>query len=418
MTEQPRIAVIGLGYVGLPLAVALSRHFPTLGLDIDGGRIAELRRGHDRTGEFSPGDLADGDLVLEQDPVAARGRDIFIITVPTPVDARNRPDLRALKIASQNVASCLTPGALVVYESTVFPGCTEDICAPILERESGLVAGRDFHLGYSPERICPGDKSHGIHNITKVVAGQTPEITARLAKIYGVLNGGDIFAARDIRTAEASKVIENAQRDINIAFMNEIADIFGRMGLSTYDVLEAAGTKWNFQTFWPGLVGGHCIGVDPYYLAHAARRVGVTPEVILAGRRINNLMARSIAARVSARLPEAAKLLALGVTFKENVPDIRNSKAVDLIRELESLGHDVSVHDPHADPAEARSEYGIALMTPDFDQTYDAVIGAVRHREFIDLPLQKLLRPGGLVADIKAIWRARTLPDGFAYWTL
>jgi len=417
MSQGPRIAVIGLGYVGLPLAVALSRHFQTAGLDVNRTRLAELKEGHDRTGEISADRLQDAPLELAGDPADLPETDIFIVTVPTPVGADNEPDLGAVEKASLAVGAVLKPGNVVVYESTVYPGVTEDFCGPLLERASGLRAGEDFFLGYSPERINPGDVVHTVDKITKVVSGQTPEVAALLARVYGSINGGNVFIARDIRTAEASKVIENAQRDINIAFVNEISLIFGRMGLSVYDVLEAAGTKWNFLPFRPGLVGGHCIGVDPYYLAHAARRIGVEPEVILAGRRINDRMAHLVADSISARLAPASRILVLGIAFKENVPDIRNSKVADLVARLRAAGHQVDVFDPLADAAETAHEYGIELLSRP-GTGYDCLVGAVPHDAFAGLEPARLLRPGGLVADIKNMWKAADLPDGLKYWSL
>jgi UDP-N-acetyl-D-galactosamine dehydrogenase len=417
MFENPTVSVIGLGYVGLPLAVALAREFDVLGYDIDASRLEQLRAGHDRTGEMSPGELADSSLSYIADESFLDEAHIHIVTVPTPVGPDNRPDLRAVEGASRTVGRHIRMGSVVVYESTVYPGVTEDICGPILEAESGLIAGQDFFLGYSPERINPGDKVHTIDRITKVVAAQTPKVAQLLARLYGTINGNNIFIAKDIRTAEASKVIENAQRDINIAFVNEIAEIFGRMDLSVYDVLEAAGTKWNFLPFTPGLVGGHCIGVDPYYLAHAAQRLEIEPKVILSGREINDGMAARIASRLDGALERGAKILVLGLAFKENVPDIRNTKVVDLVRALEAAGHDVAVHDPVADAAEAEAEYGLTLTeTP--GEGYDCIVGAVGHAAFQSLSLRKLAKPGALIADIKAIWRSRGIPEGLRYWTL
>lgn len=417
MIDTPSIAVIGLGYVGLPLAVALSRHFDTAGLDIDAARIAELKEGFDRTGELTRGQLGDSRLTLSADPQDMAGHDIYIVTVPTPVDGDNEPDLTALRKASEAVGALIAKGAIVVYESTVYPGVTEDFCGPILEQVSGLTAGTDFHLGYSPERINPGDKVHTVDKITKVVSGQTDEVANLLARVYGAINSGNIFIARNIRTAEASKVIENAQRDINIAFVNEIAMIFGKMGISVFDVLEAAGTKWNFLNFTPGLVGGHCIGVDPYYLAHAANNIGVAPEVILAGRRINDNMSSLIAGRINDLMTGPSRVLVLGVTFKENVPDIRNSKVADLVNAIASHGHEVTVYDPQADAAETREEYGLELADAP-GSGYDCVVGAVPHSEFDALSLKELVSDGGLVADIKGIWRHRGLPENLRYWSL
>ena len=427
--SQPprRVCVVGLGYVGLPLAVALAKHFPVLGFDIDPVRIAELEAGRDRTGEVAAAALGASRAGLSHRPDDMAGSDLFIVTVPTPVDADNRPDLGPLEAACASIGRVLGPGAIVVVESTVYPGVTETVCGPILESESGLVSGRDFFLGYSPERVNPGDPEHAVERITKVVAGQTPEVARRLAALYGRVTSGGVFVARDIKTAEAAKVIENAQRDINIAFMNEVAVIFERLGLSIHDVLDAARTKWNFLGFTPGLVGGHCIGVDPFYLAHAAQAIGHDPQVILAGRRINDAMGGVLAGRIAAELEAAgrgnpARVLVLGLTFKENVPDLRNSKVVDIVRGLEARGHRVAVHDPRADRDEARALYGIELL-PDLDAAtgFDAVIGAVAHDAYRALDadrLSRLLVPGGLVADIKGLWREVTLPEGLRRWRL
>jgi UDP-N-acetyl-D-galactosamine dehydrogenase len=422
----PRIALVGLGYVGLPLAVALARSFPTIGYDIDSGRIAELRRGHDRTREIGAAALAASGLALSDDPAILDGADIFIVTAPTPVDAENKPDLTALCGAAETVGRHLKPGAIVVFESTVYPGVTEDIAGPILARVSGLASGSGFYLGYSPERINVGDPAHGLSGIPKVVAGQTPEVTAQLSRIYGTV-AASIFVARDIRTAEAAKVIENAQRDINIAFVNEVAMIFERMGLSVPDVLEAAGTKWNFHRYQPGLVGGHCIGIDPYYLAHAATEAGLDPRVILAGRHINDGMGAFFAERIWAAMgaegesPKTARVLVLGLTFKENVPDLRNSKVADLVHRLEQLGAQVAVHDPLGDAEEARAHYGIALARDLAGLSgMDAIVGAVAHdayRAMTEIEIARLVRPGGLVADIKGIWRGREL-GGVKRWQL
>ena len=334
MTVPPRIAVLGLGYVGLPLAVALARHYKVTGFDIDAGRVAEIAAGRDRTGEVPAKRLAKSTLAVSTEEGELAGCDVFIITVPTPVDESNAPDLGAVLAACDIAGRQLSTGAIVVLESTVYPGVTEEHCGPRLEAASGLRCGTDFFLGYSPERINPGDREHTVERITKVVAGQTPEVTARLVALYGAVNGGNVFTARDIKTAEAAKVIENAQRDINIAFINEITMIFQKLGLSAYDVLEAAGTKWNFLDFAPGLVGGHCIGVDPYYLAHRARQAGHEPEIVLAGRRINDGMADFIVERVAERVAAPGRVLVLGLTFKENVPDIRNSKVIDIVAGL------------------------------------------------------------------------------------
>ena len=417
------IAVIGLGYVGLPLAVALARHFPTVGIDIDAGRVAELRAGHDRTREIDPARLADSTLAFDTAIEAARGAGVIIVTVPTPVDQSNQPDLRPIMGATRGLASVLEAGAgtIVVYESTVYPGVTEDICGPEIERLSGLKRGRDFFLGYSPERINPGDREHTVDRIMKVVAGENPQITARLAALYGAITSGGTFSAASIKAAEAAKVIENAQRDINIAFINEITQIFAKLDLSIWDVLDAAGTKWNFLRFTPGLVGGHCIGVDPYYLSHRAQQLGHLPRIILAGRSTNDTMGMWIADRIHERSPKQARILVLGLTFKENIPDLRNSRVVDVVRRFEWLGHDVTLHDPLADPAEAEREYGLTLDPGALDATYDVVVAAVPHDAYRDLSagrIAALVRGDGLIADLKGLWRGQDLPEGVRRWSM
>lgn len=431
MATHPTIAVIGLGYVGLPLAVALSRHFPTVGFDIDETRVAQLRAGRDRTGEVDEAALRASHVLLTAIPAEMAAADIFIITVPTPVDRNNAPDLGAVLSACHIVAPLLKPGRIVVLESTVYPGVTEDVCGPTLERGSGLACGREFFLGYSPERANPGDREHTVERIAKVVAGQTPEVTDRLAHIYGTVTAGGIFRAASIKTAEAAKAIENTQRDINIAFINEVTMICARLGISVYDVLEAAATKWNFLNFRPGLVGGHCIGVDPYYLAQCALEAGLRPEVILAGRRINDRMGDFIADSIARALLKGkerqrdhkpVRVLVLGLTFKENVPDLRNSKVVDVIAGLRAWGCLVDVHDPLADPAEAKRHYDIAIEDRwELLSGYDCVVGAVPHRlyaEFTTADFHRLLTPGGLLADIKGMWRGRALPPGIERWEL
>ena len=423
MTNTPiSVNVIGLGYVGLPLAVALARQFATTGLDVVESRIAELREGNDRTGEIDSGRLAASSLRLTTDPGECPPASFYIVTVPTPIDALNRPDLAMVEAASRTVGAML-PAAVaaglapvVVYESTVYPGVTEDICGPILEEVSGLACGRDFFLGYSPERINPGDREHTIDKITKVVSGQTPEVLDRIADLYDAITSGGTFRAASIKAAEAAKVIENAQRDINIAFMNEIAQIFGEMDLSVWDVLAAARTKWNFLPFSPGLVGGHCIGVDPYYLAHRAKELGHDPQVILAGREVNDSMARWVAKRLHAtRGGTPGSALVLGMTFKEDVPDLRNSKVADLVTALGALGHSVIVHDPLANSAEARHEYGLELDAEALGGTYDLVLLAVPHREYLALGAKRLraaVAEGGTLADLKGALGAQ------ADWTL
>jgi UDP-N-acetyl-D-galactosamine dehydrogenase len=417
-----RIAIIGLGYVGLPLAVALARHGPTTGYDRDAGRIAELSRGRDRTGEVDALELAASPLALTADPQQLAGHEIFIITVPTPVDAQKVPDLAAVVAACRAVGPALRPGAIVVLESTVYPGATEEVVGPALAASSGLRPGVDFFLGYSPERANPGDRQHSLERITKVVAGQTPEVAERLAALYRKVTGDQVYLARDIRTAEAAKAIENAQRDINIAFVNEVAMICQRLGLSVHDVLDAARTKWNFLDFQPGLVGGHCIGVDPFYLAHKAKEVGHHPQIILAGRQVNDAMPAFLADCLAERLPQGAEILALGLTFKENVPDLRNSKAAELILTLADRGFALSVHDPLADPAEALARYGLPLLpaVPE-EAAFDAVLAAVPHRAYAALDgaaLARLLREDGLLADLKGLWRHQELPPNLRRWTL
>jgi UDP-N-acetyl-D-galactosamine dehydrogenase len=420
--NNTKIAVIGLGYVGLPLAVAVARHYPTTGFDISAERVAELRRGEDRTGEVERATLRASTLRLSADVADIRGAEVYIVTVPTPVDDDNKPDLRPVLKACGTVGKVMAKGAVVVFESTVYPGVTEDICGPALEQASGLTCGVDFFLGYSPERINPGDREHTVDRITKVVAGQTPEVSRLLGQVYGSVTTGGVFMAASIKVAEAAKVIENAQRDINIAFVNEITRIFQRLDISVYDVLDASATKWNFLNFKPGLVGGHCIGVDPFYLAQCAIDNGLSPDVILSGRRINDGMGPWIAEKVAEQLTDASRVLVLGLTFKENVPDLRNSKVVDVIRGLRDRGHTVDVHDPFADPAEASHEYGETLI-PSLDGLggYDCIVAAVPHAPYVAFnsdSFEVLLRPGGLVADIKGMWRGVDLPEGLRVWRL
>jgi UDP-N-acetyl-D-glucosamine/UDP-N-acetyl-D-galactosamine dehydrogenase len=423
MHSPKLIAVVGLGYVGLPLAVALARHFPVLGYDLDARRVEELGRAYDRTNEVEAAALNDTAARFSAAAGDLSAADLYVITVPTPVDERNLPDLGAVRAASAGIGRFLKAGDTVVLESTVYPGVTEDVCGPELERASGLVSGRDFFLGYSPERINPGDRQHTLERVTKVVAGQTPETAELLKRVYGAVTGGNIFVARDIRTAEAAKVIENAQRDINIAFINEIAQIFNKMGLSVHDVLDAARTKWNFLPFVPGLVGGHCIGVDPYYLAYKAQQFGHNPEVILAGRRTNDGMGDYIAGQVDGALGKpSSSVLVLGLTFKENIPDLRNSKVVDIVAGLKARGHAVTVHDAFADAEEAKAEYGIALAG-DLAKLagFDALLGAVMHAPYAAFgaaDFARLVRPGGLVADVKGMWRNTVLPDGLRRWSI
>jgi UDP-N-acetyl-D-galactosamine dehydrogenase len=421
-SRSEQIVVVGLGYVGLPLAVALARSFSVTGLDIDERRVEELKLGIDRTREVESEKLAASPLRLTSRSADAAGADIYIVTVPTPVDGDNSPDLRPVISATRSVATLLDPARkpIIVYESTVYPGVTEDICGPLIEEVSGLQRGRDFFLGYSPERINPGDREHTVDRIVKVVAGENEAVTERLSAMYGAVTSAGVFRAASIKAAEAAKVIENAQRDINIAFMNEITKIFSKLDISIWDVLAAAGTKWNFLPFQPGLVGGHCIGVDPYYLSFRAQQLGLDPHVILAGRSTNDGMGAWVADGVHGRLGRAGKALVMGLAFKENVPDLRNSRVIDVIRRLQELGHEVTVHDPLADTAEARHEYGIDLAADAFDRRYDLVLVAVPHSAYAELDdstLAGLVAEGGLLADLKQLYGGRALP-GVERWTL
>lgn len=427
MAHSRKIAVIGLGYVGLPVAVSFARAgAPVLGFDIDARRVAELRDGHDRTREVVAEDLKLPALRLETDPAALAQSDFFIITVPTPIDSANRPDLRALVEASETVGKAMRKGAIVVYESTVYPGCVEEDCVPVLERASGLHSGKDFTVGYSPERINPGDHKHRFETITKVVSGQDAATLDIVAAVYGSVVSAGIHRAPSIRVAEAAKVIENTQRDLNIAFMNELSAICHKLGIDTGDVLAAAATKWNFQKFYPGLVGGHCIGVDPYYLTHRAEKAGYHPEIILAGRRINDTVGQRVAQAcirgLFKRQRTNAVVTVLGITFKENVPDTRNSKVVDIVRELQAVGVTVQVHDPLALPEEARHEYGIVLMPFDRLAKADAVVLAVSHDDYVrgGWPMiAGLLRSGdGLVLDVKSALDRAARPAAIELWRL
>jgi UDP-N-acetyl-D-galactosamine dehydrogenase len=420
--SSEHIVVVGLGYVGLPLAVALAKSARVTGLDIDPQRIADLRAGIDKTREIDGATLRASSLTVTSDRDECAGADVYIVTVPTPVDSEKQPNLRPVIGATETVARLLDPARtpVIVYESTVYPGVTDDICGPLIERISGLRRGQDFFLGYSPERINPGDREHTVDRIIKVVAGENPEITERLASLYGKATSAGVFKARSIKAAEAAKVIENAQRDINIAFMNEITQIFARMDISIWDVLDAAGTKWNFLPFQPGLVGGHCIGVDPYYLSFRAQELGQQPEVILAGRAINDGMGAWVAQHLHAKRPKAGSALIMGLTFKENVPDLRNSKVVDIIWQLAELGHEITIHDPLASSDEAKHEYGIELTADALDGRYDLVVVAVPHDEYRTLDdgrLESLVAEGGLLADLKNIYAGRALA-GIDRWTL
>ena len=418
-----RIIVVGLGYVGLPLAVALARKFEVVGFDIDPNRIGELRENFDRTREIDEANIASSTIKLTSTPDECAGADVYIVTVPTPVDKQNRPDLSAVMAATRIVAQAIDSERrpTIVYESTVYPGVTENLCGPEIERISGLKRGRDFRLGYSPERINPGDRTHTVDKITKVIAGEDEEVVEQLAGIYRAITSAGVFRAASIKAAEAAKAIENAQRDVNIAFMNEVTQIFSQIGVSVWDVLAAARTKWNFLPFEPGLVGGHCIGVDPYYLSDLAQQLGHDPQVILAGRGTNDGMGQWIADTLHDRRgAKAGTALVLGVTFKEDVPDLRNSRSFDVVRRLQWLGHSVDVADPLADAAELRAEQGLELTEID-GRRYDLVVGAVPHRAYRQLSdeqLSGLLNPGGTLADIKGIWRERKLDRAIDRWSL
>ena len=408
-----RIAVIGLGYVGLPLAVEFGRKFDTLGFDIRPARIEELRAGRDTTLEVTPEELAAAaHLRCTADREALRDRNVYIVTVPTPIDAAKRPDLAPLIAASETVGSVLAPGDVVIYESTVYPGCTEEACVPILERASGLQFNRDFFCGYSPERINPGDREHRVSTIRKVTSGSTPETADFVDALYASIVTAGTHRASSIRVAEAAKVIENTQRDVNIALVNELAILFNRLGIDTLEVLEAAGTKWNFLPFRPGLVGGHCIGVDPYYLTHKAQEVGHHPEVILAGRRINDAMGRYVAGQVVRHMaekaisPVGARVLVLGLAFKENCPDVRNTRVIDIVAELRHYRAQVDVYDPWVDPDETEHEYGLRPIDEPQPGAYDAIVLAVGHRQFTGLGaagIRRWGRPLHLLFDVKSV---------------
>jgi UDP-N-acetyl-D-glucosamine/UDP-N-acetyl-D-galactosamine dehydrogenase len=402
-----KIGIIGLGYVGLPLAIEFGKVIEVVGFDINHERIKELKNGYDRTKEVEPEELKKSvKLSYSHQVDDLKSVNYFIVTVPTPVDDSKKPDLRPLESASKMVGSVLKKGDIVIYESTVFPGCTEEVCVPILEKMSGLKFNSDFFAGYSPERINPGDKQHRLTTIKKVTSGSTPETAEKVDSLYKMIIKAGTHRASTLRVAEAAKVIENSQRDINIAFVNELALIFQRMNIDTSEVLEAAGTKWNFLPFKPGLVGGHCIGVDPYYLTHKAESLGYHPEVILAGRRINDNMGVHIANSViklmaQSNLPiNKSKVLVLGITFKENCPDIRNSKVVDVIHELESFGTEVDVYDPQADAEEVKHEYGLKTINA-LSKTYDAIVLSVGHREFLNLDWASIKHEKTVVYDVK-----------------
>jgi UDP-N-acetyl-D-galactosamine dehydrogenase len=411
---QPTLAVIGLGYVGLPLAVEFGKKFRTLGFDLSAEKVEAYARHVDPTGEVSPEELrAAAHLQCSTDPSVIREADFIVVAVPTPVDAARQPDFTPLIKSSETVGRHLKRGATVVFESTVYPGATEEVCIPIIEKHSGLQWKRDFYVGYSPERINPGDKERTVTKIVKVVSGDTPQTLERVAQVYASIITAGVYPASSIKVAEAAKVIENTQRDLNIALMNELSVIFRRIGIDTLDVLKAAGTKWNFLPFRPGLVGGHCIGVDPYYLTHKAEMLGYTPQVILAGRRINDSMGKYVAEQTVKQMiandlaVKGATVIVLGMTFKENCPDIRNSKVIDVVHELQSFGVQVRVHDPIADSAECAHEYGVALTPWDELPRASAIVAAVAHREYLAMGVPALLQklaPGGVFADVKSAY--------------
>lgn len=428
VNKRRTVSVVGLGYVGLPVAVAFGKVQETIGFDINSIRIKELKEWRDRTGEVSPAELKSANILFTDKIEELKLADFHIVAVPTPVDNANQPDLTCMLNASKTVGKALKKGDIVVYESTVYPGVTEEECVPILERISGLNCGGDFKVGYSPERINPGDKEHTFTKTKKIVSGQDAETLEVVASVYEMVVTAGVHRASSIKVAEAAKVIENTQRDLNIALMNELSLIFDRMGIDTNDVLEAAGTKWNFLKFKPGLVGGHCIGVDPYYLTHKAEKIGYIPQVILAGRRINDSMGKFIAQRTVKEMIRAghnicnSTVTVLGLTFKEDCPDLRNSKIVDIIRELHDYGINVQVHDPLADPVEAKHEYGISLVEMEKLKSANAVIAAVAHRSYRDMSMDTLNRLMGknpVFIDVKCIFNAETLrKNGVRLWRL
>ena len=418
--NKDKIAIIGLGYVGLPLARLFATKYSVVGFDINETRISELQQGKDVTLEIEDDvlkavikDSADSNdgLYCSSNIEDIKDCNYYVVTVPTPIDKNNRPDLTPLYKSSETVGKVLKKGDIVIYESTVYPGVTEDECIPVLEKISGLKFNTDFYAGYSPERINPGDKEHTVEKILKVTAGSTPEIGVKVNDLYASVITAGTHLAPTIKVAEAAKVIENSQRDINIAFVNELAKIFNLMDIDTHSVLEAAGTKWNFLPFKPGLVGGHCIGVDPYYLAQKAQEVGYHPEIILAGRRVNDGMGQYVASEIIKLMVERdiriknAKILALGITFKENCPDVRNTKAVDVINQLDSYGTDISLYDPWANPEEVKHEYNLETTQQLPEGKFDAIVLTVAHKEFLDLNLEELLNPNGIIYDVKGIMK-------------
>jgi len=425
-----KIAVVGLGYVGLPLAMEFGKKFPTVGLDLSVEKVAAYRNFIDPTGEVSTEDLrAATQLSCHTDPSVLSDADFIIVAVPTPVDEAHQPDFTPLIKSSESVGKYIKRGAIVVYESTVYPGATEEVCIPLIEKHSGLKWKQDFFVGYSPERINPGDKERTVTKIVKVVSGDTPETLKTVSEVYASVITAGVYEASSIKVAEASKVIENTQRDLNIALMNELSIIFNKIGIDTLEVLKASGTKWNFLPFRPGLVGGHCIGVDPYYLTHKADMLGYHPQVILAGRRINDGMAAYVAQQAVKKIIQAggavkgSKVIVLGLTFKENCPDLRNSKVADLVRELKEFGCDVIVHDPLAESKEAEHEYGISLTPWDeLPSNADAIVAAVSHSEYTEQPLEGLLaklKPAGVFVDIKSAYSQVAIEAaGFTLWRL
>jgi len=425
---QEKIGIIGLGYVGLPVALAFARKFPnTVGFDIHEEKVKELARGFDRNLETPEEELKTSTMKFSSDANDLKGCTFFVVAVPTPVDVNNLPDLTPVVKASETVAKAIGKGAVIVYESTVYPGVTEDICGPILEKGSGLKCGVDFKLGYSPERINPGDKEHTLERITKVVSGEDAETLDRVANAYATIIDAGVHRASSIKVAEAAKVIENTQRDLNIALMNELALVFDRMGIRTIDVLAAAGTKWNFLKFRPGLVGGHCIGVDPYYLTMKAQQLGYQPEVILAGRRINDNMSKYVAQKavkmlIQSDIPvKGARIGVLGLSFKEDVNDIRNSKVPDIVHELRDYGITALLHDPLANSKEAQHEYGLSICSWEELRALDGVVFAVSHKQYMEMGIEKLMAPirnGGIFVDVKSVYDASKMARSIRYWSL
>jgi UDP-N-acetyl-D-galactosamine dehydrogenase len=413
--QDVKLAVVGLGYVGLPLAVEFGKKRPVLGFDINAHRIDELKQGRDHTLEVDEAELAAAThLSFASDAAQLAQANVYIVTVPTPIDAYKQPDLTPLRKASETIGRVLKRGDIVIYESTVYPGATEEECVPVLERMSGLVFNRDFHAGYSPERINPGDKTHRVNTIKKVTSGSTPEVADLVDALYGEIVTAGTHKAASIRVAEAAKVIENTQRDVNIALINELALIFNKMGIDTEAVLQAAGTKWNFLPFRPGLVGGHCIGVDPYYLTHKAQSLGYHPEIILAGRRLNDAMGAYVVSQLVKAMTkrrihvQGARVLVMGLAFKENCPDLRNTRVVDIVRELREYGVDADVHDPWVDPREAQEEYGITPVAAPASGQYDGIVLAVAHRQFAELGAAKIRaygKPQHVLYDLKYVLR-------------